>query len=67
MGLPTSEELQKQEILKKFMSEVNNKILLQHLYIFDSYHIVFRILNGCSSFVLFTQHPEMDFSNAKFN
>lgn len=62
MGLPTSDEMQKQEILKKFMAEVIVSAFVQStrssFYLFSSLSLVI------SNF-LSLQHPEMDFSRAK--
>lgn len=61
MGLPTSEELQKQEMLKKFMSEVWIVDFLSLIY--------YQLLDWfiCFVFGYVLQHPEMDFSRAKIS
>lgn len=64
MGLPTSDEMQKQEILKKFMAEVS--ILFR--FIFTQLLITLRYTEaGLLALLCSVQHPEMDFSKAKFS
>jgi len=67
MGLPTSEELQKQELMKKFMAEV----ILYSLVDFSPLGLIFTLsvalMIFCLCFGHFLQHPEMDFSRAKIS
>ena len=69
MGLPTSDEMQKQEILKKFMAEVTTDSFFSNLFIwFPCWSHASHTCCLTNSFLFASlQHPEMDFSRAKIS
>lgn len=62
LGLPTSDDQKKQEILKKLdrlIIFINNNFIYLCIYLFNFFNI-----EHCR---FMKQHPEMDFSKCKFN
>ena len=61
MGLPTSEEQKKQDMLKKYAHFTPTS----HLSVYIHYDSLFVVSLFCFRFM--QQHPEMDFSKCKFS